>query len=69
MSRKPIAGIDYTLSEQGRKIFTARFLLSLGYCCRMDCLNCPYQAKSLVYDDPCEESIEETTDPSDSAYI
>ena len=62
MGRKPIAGIDYTLDEQGRKIFTARFLLSLGYCCRMDCPNCPYQTKSLVYDDPSEEI-------TDSAYI
>ena len=62
MGRKPIAGIDYTLNEQGRKIFTTRFLLSLGYCCRMDCPNCPYQAKSLVYDDPSEEN-------TDSAYI
>ena len=65
MIRKPIAGIDYMVNEQGRKIFTARFLLTLGYCCRMDCPNCPYQSKSLVYDDP----LEETTETTDSAYI
>ena len=66
MIRKPIEGIDYTLNEQGRKIFTGRFLLTLGYCCRMNCPNCPYSAKSLVYDNPADETNDGTTD---SAYI
>ena len=62
MNRKPIEGIDYTLGEDGREIFTARYLLSLGFCCRMECPNCPYQAKSLVYDEPTDEI-------TDAAYI
>jgi uncharacterized protein DUF5522 len=46
MARELIEGIDYTLDEQGRQIFTAAYLLSLGYCCNLDCRNCPYRAKA-----------------------
>jgi hypothetical protein len=55
MARTLLEGIDYTLDEQGRRIFTSGYLLSLGYCCRDECPNCPYQAKSLVYDEPGDE--------------
>jgi hypothetical protein len=45
MTKRLIEGIDYTLDEQGRRVFTAAYLLSLGYCCGLDCRNCPYYAK------------------------
>ena len=47
MAKRLIEGIDYTLDEQGRRVFTAAYLLSLGYCCGLDCRNCPYRAKPL----------------------
>jgi hypothetical protein len=47
MARRLIEGIDYTLDEQGRRVFTASYLLSLGYCCGLDCRNCPYRAQPL----------------------
>ena len=47
MTKRLIEGIDYTLDEQGRRVFTSAYLLSLGYCCGLDCRNCPYHAKSL----------------------
>ncbi|HHB79251.1 MAG TPA: hypothetical protein ENK85_08465 [Saprospiraceae bacterium] len=37
-----IEGEDYYLDEQGRKVFTAAYLLKRGKCCGNDCLNCPY---------------------------
>jgi hypothetical protein len=55
MARNLVEGIDYTVDEQGRRVFTRAYLLNLGYCCRSDCLNCPYQNRSLVYDDPAED--------------
>jgi hypothetical protein len=47
MARRLIEGIDYTLDEQGRRVFTVSYLLSLGYCCGLDCRNCPYRGKPL----------------------
>ena len=47
MARRLIEGIDYTLDEQGRRVFTASYLMSLDYCCGLDCRNCPYRAKAL----------------------
>lgn len=35
-------GIDYTLDEQGRFVFTREFLLARGTCCKSGCRNCPY---------------------------
>jgi len=48
MAKELMEGIDYTLDEQGRQIFTAAYLLSLGYCCGLECRNCPYRAKPLA---------------------
>lgn len=38
---EPIAGEDYYL-ENGNCVFTARYLLRRGYCCRSGCRHCPY---------------------------
>ena len=36
-----IEGEDYYL-ENGNWVFTAKFLLRRGYCCRSGCRHCPY---------------------------
>jgi hypothetical protein len=36
-----IEGEDYYL-ENGNWVFTAKFLLKRGYCCRSGCRHCPY---------------------------
>jgi hypothetical protein len=36
-----IAGEDYYI-ENGYWVFTAKYLLRRGYCCRSGCRHCPY---------------------------
>jgi len=36
-----VEGEDYYL-ENGNWVFTAKFLLKRGYCCRSGCRHCPY---------------------------
>ena len=36
-----VEGEDYYL-ENGNWVFTAKYLLSRGYCCRSGCRHCPY---------------------------
>jgi uncharacterized protein DUF5522 len=36
-----VEGEDYYL-ENGNWVFTAKFLLRRGYCCRSGCRHCPY---------------------------
>jgi hypothetical protein len=36
-----VEGEDYYL-ESGNWVFTAKFLLNRGYCCRSGCRHCPY---------------------------
>lgn len=36
------AGEDYTINEQGLLVFTAKYHLKRGYCCKNKCLNCPW---------------------------
>ncbi|HMC29495.1 MAG TPA: DUF5522 domain-containing protein [Candidatus Angelobacter sp.] len=36
-----VEGEDYYL-ENGNWVFTAKFLLQRGYCCRSGCRHCPY---------------------------
>ena len=33
---------DYYLNEQGYKVFTEKFHLKRGYCCKSGCKHCPY---------------------------
>ena len=35
-------GEDYYLSPEGYKVFTEKFHLKRGYCCRSGCHHCPY---------------------------
>lgn len=36
-----VEGEDYYL-ENGNWVFTAKYLLKRGYCCRSGCRHCPY---------------------------
>lgn len=33
---------DYYLSKEGYKVFTEKYHLKRGYCCKSNCKNCPY---------------------------
>ena len=41
-----VEGEDYYL-ENGNWVFTAKFLLRRGYCCRSGCRHCPYQYEAV----------------------
>lgn len=36
---------DYYIDEQGRVVFTKKYLLRRGYCCENGCRHCPYKNK------------------------
>jgi hypothetical protein len=40
--RKNIEPDDYYLSDLGYIVFTEKFLLKRGYCCKSGCKHCPY---------------------------
>lgn len=35
-------GEDYYLTPEGYKVFTEKYHLERGYCCRSGCRHCPY---------------------------
>ena len=37
-----IEGEDYYIDENGLFVFTAKYLLKRGYCCKNGCKHCPY---------------------------
>lgn len=39
-------GEDYII-ENGKYVFTAKFLLKRGYCCHFKCRNCPYTKEHM----------------------
>jgi hypothetical protein len=39
---KLIEGEDYYLSPEGYKVFTEKYHLKRGYCCKNGCRHCPY---------------------------
>lgn len=38
----PIEEGDYYLTPEGYKVFTQKYLLKRGYCCKSGCRHCPY---------------------------
>ncbi|WP_372473669.1 DUF5522 domain-containing protein [Capnocytophaga sp. ARDL2] len=42
MKKDLVEGVDYYLSESGFRIFTEKYLLDRGYCCKSGCKHCPY---------------------------
>lgn len=39
---KLVEGIDYYINEQGLFVFTEKYHLEKGYCCKNGCKHCPY---------------------------
>ncbi|RZK50278.1 MAG: hypothetical protein EOO99_03570 [Pedobacter sp.] len=37
--------IDYYFNDQGLMVFTAAYHLKRGFCCKNNCLNCPWKKK------------------------
>lgn len=42
MFKKPLDPEDYYLSDEGYIIFTEKYHLKRGYCCKSGCKHCPY---------------------------
>lgn len=42
MFKKPLDPEDYYLSAEGYIIFTEKYHLKRGYCCKSGCKHCPY---------------------------
>ncbi|WP_317193583.1 DUF5522 domain-containing protein [Adhaeribacter terrigena] len=38
----PLEPGDYYFNEQGLMVFTAKYHLKRGYCCKSGCKHCPY---------------------------
>ncbi len=38
---------DYYISQEGYVVFTEKYHLKRGYCCKSNCINCPYSTKNL----------------------
>lgn len=38
----PLEEGDYYLSKEGYRVFTEKYLLKRGYCCKSGCRHCPY---------------------------
>lgn len=46
MDPKPLVHLkDYYLLEDGRMVFTEEYHLKRGYCCKTNCLHCPYDSE------------------------
>ncbi len=45
--KKFIVDIDYYLSEEGYWIFTEKYHLERGYCCKTGCKHCPFKNKNI----------------------
>jgi hypothetical protein len=40
--RIPLEDDDFYLNEQGYKVFTEKYHLKRGHCCKSGCRHCPY---------------------------
>ena len=38
---------DYYLSKEGYIVFTEKYHLKRGYCCKSNCMHCPYSIKNI----------------------
>lgn len=43
-----VEGIDYYVSEKGYWIFTEKYHLDRGYCCKNGCKHCPFKVIKSV---------------------
>lgn len=42
LSKNELEPDDFYLSEEGFKVFTEKYHLKRGYCCKSGCRHCPY---------------------------
>ncbi|MBP9853726.1 MAG: hypothetical protein KBD53_02530 [Candidatus Omnitrophica bacterium] len=42
-----ILGIDYFIDQDGLFVFTREYHLKRGYCCKNNCLHCPFNAERV----------------------
>lgn len=47
MKKKLVENIDFYI-ENGKYVFTAKFLKERGYCCKNGCRHCPYKTKKTT---------------------
>jgi hypothetical protein len=40
--------VDFYFNEQGLMVFTKEYHLKRGYCCKSQCLNCPWNYKGKL---------------------
>jgi hypothetical protein len=40
--KKLVEGEDFYFNEQGLMVFTAKYHLKRGHCCKSGCKHCPY---------------------------
>ena len=45
MDKTLVKDIDYYIDKNGLYVFTAKYLLERGYCCKNGCRHCPYGFK------------------------
>ena len=45
--RVPLEEDDFYLNEKGYKVFTEKFHLKRGYCCKSGCKHCPYEPSAV----------------------
>ncbi len=41
-SKEEIKAEDFYFSEEGYRVFTEKYHLKRGYCCKSGCRHCPY---------------------------
>lgn len=42
MTKPLIENVDYYVDKEGRWVFTRKYLLERGECCKSGCRHCPY---------------------------
>lgn len=56
VSASLVEGEDYYIDEQGRWVFTEKYHLKRGSCCKSGCRHCPYGFKKPAFPDDEDES-------------
>jgi len=49
--QKLVEGEDYYIDELGRWVFTEKYHLKRGHCCKSGCRHCPYGFKKPPFPD------------------
>lgn len=55
-----VEGLDYYFNEQGYWVFTEKYLLDRGYCCKNKCKHCPYDTSKKTTQTVVENNADST---------